>query len=122
MRVVTALDVRKRFGQIIDEAAAGERIVIERAGQPVAAIVPLSDLEYTEPERQKAARLAALDEIRAAVEAERISGTPAPPLRISRQHFESALAEVRRQLGARAAPPAPTGRVLIPKRANRAMG
>ena len=64
MRVATALEVRKRFGQIIDEAAAGERIVIERAGQPVAAIVPLSDLEYTDPERRVAARLAALDDIR----------------------------------------------------------
>ena len=66
MRVVSALDVRKRFGQIVDEAAAGERIVIERAGQPVAAIVPLSDLEDSDPERRIAARLAALEEIRAA--------------------------------------------------------
>lgn len=64
MRVVTALDVRKRFGQIVDEAAAGERIVIERAGQPIAAIVPLSDLELVDPERRKAARLAAIDRIR----------------------------------------------------------
>ena len=63
MRSVTALDVRRRFGQIIDEAAAGERIVIERAGQPIAAIVPLSDLALVDPERQKAARLAAIDEI-----------------------------------------------------------
>lgn len=61
---MTALDVRKRFGQIVDEAAAGERIVIERAGQPVAAIVPLSDLEQWDPERRKAARLAALEDIR----------------------------------------------------------
>jgi prevent-host-death family protein len=64
MRSVTALDVRRRFGAIVDEAAAGERIVIERAGQPVAAIVPLSDLAALDPERRKAERLAALDEIR----------------------------------------------------------
>lgn len=63
MRVVTALDVRRRFGQIVDEAAAGERIVIERAGRPIAAIVPLSDLALVDPERQIAARLAAIDEI-----------------------------------------------------------
>lgn len=63
MRSVTALDVRRRFGQIVDEAAAGERIVIERAGQPVAAIVPLSDLALVDPERRRAARLAALDDI-----------------------------------------------------------
>lgn len=64
MRTVTALDVRRRFGQIVDEAAAGERIVIERAGQPVAALVPLADLELVEPGRRRAARLAALDDIR----------------------------------------------------------
>src|SRR5215211_7742534 len=64
MRVVTALDVRRKFGQIVDEAAAGERIVIERAGQPIAAIVPLSDLALVDPERRKADRLKALDAIR----------------------------------------------------------
>jgi prevent-host-death family protein len=44
MRTVSALEVRKKFGQLIDEAAAGERLIIERAGQPIAALVPLSDL------------------------------------------------------------------------------
>jgi prevent-host-death family protein len=63
MRTVTALDVRRKFGQIVDEAAAGERIVIERAGQPVAAIVPLADLALVDPDRRKAARLAALDDL-----------------------------------------------------------
>jgi prevent-host-death family protein len=64
MRTVTALDVRKRFGEIVDEAARGERIVIERAGQPIAALVPLSDLAALDPERRRAARLAALDDLR----------------------------------------------------------
>jgi prevent-host-death family protein len=64
MRTVSALDVRKRFGQIVDEAAAGERIVIERAGQPVAAIVPLGDLALIDPDRRRALQLAALDDIR----------------------------------------------------------
>lgn len=64
MRIVTALDVRRRFGQIIDEAAAGERIVIERAGQPVAALVPLADLALVDPDRLRAARLRALEDIR----------------------------------------------------------
>jgi prevent-host-death family protein len=63
MRSVSALDVRRRFGEIVDAAARGERIVIERAGQPVAALVPLSDLALVDPERRKAARLAAIDEI-----------------------------------------------------------
>ena len=63
MRTVSALDVRKRFGEIVDQAAAGERFVIERAGQPIAALVPLADLELVDPERIKASRLAAIDRI-----------------------------------------------------------
>jgi prevent-host-death family protein len=64
MRTVSALDVRKRFGEIVDQAAAGERIVIERAGLAIAAIVPLADLELVDPDRIKARRLAAIDDIR----------------------------------------------------------
>lgn len=63
MRTVSALDVRRRFGEIVDQAAAGERFVIERAGQPIAALVPLADLELVDPERVKASRLAAVDRI-----------------------------------------------------------
>jgi prevent-host-death family protein len=52
-----------RPATLVDEAAAGERIVIERAGQPVAALVPLADLELVDPERRRARRLAAIDDI-----------------------------------------------------------
>jgi prevent-host-death family protein len=64
MRSVSALDVRRRFGEIVDAAAGGERIVIERAGQPIAALVPLADLALVDPERRKAERLAAIEDIR----------------------------------------------------------
>ncbi len=64
MKSISALDVRARFGQVLDEAAAGERFIVERAGQPVAAIVPLSDLQALDPERIRAARLAAVDQLR----------------------------------------------------------
>jgi prevent-host-death family protein len=64
MRTISALDVRARFGQVIDEAAAGERFVIERAGVPVAAIVPLADLEHSDPDRLLERRLAALEQLR----------------------------------------------------------
>jgi prevent-host-death family protein len=53
MRSVSALDVRKHFGQLLDEAARGERLIIERAGQPIAALVPLSDV----PELDRDARI-----------------------------------------------------------------
>jgi prevent-host-death family protein len=63
MRSVSALDVRKHFGQLLDEAAAGERLIIERAGQPVAALVPLSDLPESREERIRR-QLKAIDNIR----------------------------------------------------------
>ena len=44
MKTITALEVRAKFGQVLDEAAAGERFIVERAGVPVASIVPLADL------------------------------------------------------------------------------
>ena len=64
MKTITALDLRKHVGQLLDEAAAGERIVIERAGQPLCALVPLSDLELTDPDRRLARELQALDDLR----------------------------------------------------------
>lgn len=63
MRSISALDVRARFGQVLDEAAAGERFIVERAGQPVAAIVPLADLEHLDPDRIRERRLAAIDQL-----------------------------------------------------------
>jgi len=63
MRTITALEVRARFGQVIDEAAAGERFIVERAGVPVAAIVPLADLDAVNPEKVIARRLAAIERI-----------------------------------------------------------
>lgn len=61
MKTISALDVRARFGQVIDEAAAGERFIVERAGRPVAAIVPLSDLDALDPAQVRARRLAAVE-------------------------------------------------------------
>ena len=63
MRTVSALDVRKKFGQLLDEAAAGERLIIERAGQPVAALVPLSDVPELNREERIRRRIEAIDEI-----------------------------------------------------------
>ncbi len=63
MRTINALDVRARFGQVLDEAAGGERFIVQRAGQPVAAIVPLRDLEALDPDRIRGRRLAAVDRL-----------------------------------------------------------
>jgi len=66
VKTISALEVRAKFGQVLDEAAAGERFIVERAGAPVAAIVPLRDLEATDPAQVKARRLEAVDRILAA--------------------------------------------------------
>lgn len=63
MRSVSALDVRKHFGRLLDEAAAGERLIIERAGQPVAALVPLSDLPIADREERIRSRREAIADI-----------------------------------------------------------
>ncbi|MBF8289779.1 MAG: Antitoxin [Chloroflexi bacterium] len=39
MRTVTSMDLRRRLGEILDAAAAGERIAIERDGRPMAVLV-----------------------------------------------------------------------------------
>lgn len=63
MRSVSALDVRKHFGQLLDEAAGGERLIIERAGLPVAALVPLSDLPEMNRDERVRRRREAIDDI-----------------------------------------------------------
>lgn len=43
MRTVTALDVRKHLGELLDAASAGERILIERDHRPMAVLVSVED-------------------------------------------------------------------------------
>jgi prevent-host-death family protein len=74
MKTISALELRAKVGQYLDEAAAGERIIVERAGQRLCAIVPLEDIEHWDPERRIARRLAALRDMR---EYARLH--PAPP-------------------------------------------
>ncbi|MHB8959368.1 MAG: type II toxin-antitoxin system Phd/YefM family antitoxin [Candidatus Limnocylindrales bacterium] len=64
MRTMSALEVRAKFGQVLDEAAAGERFVVQRGGHAVAAIVPLADLDAVDPDKVRARRRAALDDLR----------------------------------------------------------
>ncbi len=71
MKTISALEVRAKFGQVLDEAAAGERFIVERAGAPVAAIVPLRDLELSDPAVITARRLAAVDRLEAMRAADR---------------------------------------------------
>jgi antitoxin (DNA-binding transcriptional repressor) of toxin-antitoxin stability system len=66
MRVVTPTDMRKRLGEILDAASAGERILIERDHKPIAWLVsPEDGRTFDEEKRAKIERsLAALDRLR----------------------------------------------------------
>jgi prevent-host-death family protein len=85
MKSVSALDVRRSFGRVLDEAAAGERIIIERAGQPIAALVPLSDLAALDPERRRRERIRAIDEVARAARRRPASGRLDPTEAIREQ-------------------------------------
>jgi antitoxin (DNA-binding transcriptional repressor) of toxin-antitoxin stability system len=63
MKSVSALELRKHVGQLLDEAAGGERIIIERGGQPLCALVPLRDLEDVDPGQKLRRQMHAIDEL-----------------------------------------------------------
>ena len=58
MRTITAMELRRRLGEALDQAAAGERIVIERDRRPLAVLVPYSEEAAAgETERARLARI-----------------------------------------------------------------
>ena len=63
MRTVTAMDMRKRLGEILDAASAGERILIERDHRPLAYLVSVEEGDSLDesPEALRARRFAALE-------------------------------------------------------------
>jgi prevent-host-death family protein len=38
---LTAFEARRQFGKVLSRIGSGERLIVERHGQPVAAIVPM---------------------------------------------------------------------------------
>ncbi len=48
MRTVSAMDMRKKLGEILDAASAGERILIERDHRPLAYLVSVEDGQRSE--------------------------------------------------------------------------
>lgn len=79
MRTISAMQLRRRLGELLDQAAAGERIVIERDHKPMALLVPYEDATRLEPDEQEriARNLAALDRLVAL--GERLAGEHAWP-------------------------------------------
>jgi antitoxin (DNA-binding transcriptional repressor) of toxin-antitoxin stability system len=65
MRVVTPTDMRKRLGEILDAASAGERILIERDHKPLAWLIsPEDGRRFDDKQTRIAKSLAALDRLR----------------------------------------------------------
>ena len=65
MRTISPLDLRRSLGQILDQASAGERFVIERDHRPLAMLVSVEDGQRLDEDRQERIkrRLAALDRL-----------------------------------------------------------
>ena len=61
------MELRRRVGELLDRASAGERIVVERDRRPLAVLVPYDDAMRLEepPESARARALAALDRLEA---------------------------------------------------------
>lgn len=75
------VEVRNTFAEYLNRAIyQGERIIIERRGKPIAALVPLADVELLEELENDA-------DVRAARKARKERGKPVP------------LAEVKERLG-----------------------
>lgn len=57
------MDMRKKLGEILDAASAGERILIERDQKPLAYLVSVEDGQRLDPDREERIkrRLQALD-------------------------------------------------------------
>jgi len=63
MKTVTPMDLRRSLGRILDEASAGERILIERDHQPLAVLVSVEDASRLEddPEQVREQRRVAFE-------------------------------------------------------------
>ncbi len=67
MRTISPLDLRRSLGQILDQASAGERFLIERDRRPLAVLVSVEDAARLEEDREGRIkrRLAALNRLQA---------------------------------------------------------
>lgn len=61
------MDMRRRLGEILDAASAGERILIERDHRPLAYLVSVEDGDRLDPDRAEllAQRMEALESLMA---------------------------------------------------------
>jgi prevent-host-death family protein len=93
-QTMSASETRQNFSDVVNRVYRGEeRVLIERSGIPVAAVISARDLErFQEFERQRDADFAILDEIRAPFRG-------VPPEELEREAAK-ALTEARAELRA----------------------
>lgn len=67
-QVMKASDVRQQWSQLLNKVFRGQtRVVVEKSGIPVAAVISAEDLErFTQLEEQRKERFKALDKMREA--------------------------------------------------------
>lgn len=65
-QVMKASDVRQQWSQLLNKVFRGQtRVVVEKSGIPVAAVISAEDLKrFTQMEKQRAERFKALDNAR----------------------------------------------------------
>jgi prevent-host-death family protein len=63
-KIVNAMQARKQFGRLLEEVFyQSQRVIIERAGRPMAVLVPLE--QYRQWQQQRATFFAMVDEVQA---------------------------------------------------------
>ncbi|NLU50086.1 MAG: type II toxin-antitoxin system Phd/YefM family antitoxin, partial [Syntrophomonadaceae bacterium] len=89
--VLSPIEVRDRLGQIIEEAYySGKQFVIARRGRPMAAIVPISEYEKWEKERQEFFNLVfKVQETNRQVDLEKLISEVAETIRETREHGDA---------------------------------
>lgn len=71
-KTTTAIKARRNLGQLLEEVFyRGDEFIIERAGKPMAVIVPIQEFEAWQKQREK--DFALFDEVRAKAKKAKVS-------------------------------------------------
>lgn len=91
-RTISAVEARKRFGDILSGVYyRGDEVVIERAGKPMAVVIPTSRYEVMERDRQRLFDM--IEEVH-----ERTKNVPPE---VIEQEIQEAIREVRAEAASR---------------------
>lgn len=94
-RTVTALDARRRLGELLESVYhRGDEVVIERAGKPMAVVIPAARYEAMERNRERL--FAMIDQVH-----ERNKDAP---VEIIQADVDEAIAKIRKQAAPRTSP------------------